>query len=65
MPIYEYECMECGEKFEKFCRLNEDKDTEKKLTCPKCTSEKVTRVYSTFGTASSSCGSSQENHSFG
>ncbi len=66
MPIYEYECVECGEIFEDFVRLFEEKESEKKLTCPNCGSDKVIRVYSTFGTASScASGSPSEGFSFG
>ncbi|HOE16962.1 MAG TPA: zinc ribbon domain-containing protein [Syntrophorhabdaceae bacterium] len=33
MPIYEYECTECGEVFEIFQKISEEPITE----CPKCT----------------------------
>ena len=33
MPIYEFECEWCGEKFEKFCNINFD---ESKICCPMC-----------------------------
>ena len=36
MPIYEYECQKCGEKFEDFSPLGEH---ENKLKCPKCNNE--------------------------
>lgn len=65
MPIYEYECTRCGEKFEEFCRLNDDKKTGAEITCPKCGSNLVERVYSTFGMGSSSCGSAPKTSSFG
>ncbi|MFC1971749.1 zinc ribbon domain-containing protein [Chloroflexota bacterium] len=50
MPIYEYECMNCGEKFELLRRLN-DEDNE--IDCPKCSKLAAKRVLSTFATASS------------
>jgi putative FmdB family regulatory protein len=33
MPIYEYSCPACGESFEAYKRLSEEKERE---TCPKC-----------------------------
>ena len=36
MPIYEYECQQCGRKFEYFLRSGGD---EKKVKCPKCGAE--------------------------
>ncbi|MGZ3613432.1 MAG: FmdB family zinc ribbon protein [Thermodesulfobacteriota bacterium] len=60
MPIYEYQCGQCQNEFEKLV-LN----TSEKISCPKCKSKKVRRVMSAFAfsvggkfksTASSSCG---------
>ena len=64
MPIYEYECLECGEKFEEFCRSIENDDAKDKITCPNCGAENPQRVYSTFGTCSS-CETPVSNRSFG
>ncbi len=64
MPIYEYECLECGEKFEEFCRLTQNENSEEKITCPNCGATNPQRVYSTFGTFSS-CGQSEPKRSFG
>ena len=50
MPIYEYECLECGEKFE-LRRAMADSDSEVK--CPKCGGEHPRKVFSAFGIASS------------
>jgi len=50
MPIYEYECTKCGERFE-LRRSIADSDSEVK--CPKCGAEKPRRIFSTFATASS------------
>ncbi len=33
MPIYEYRCQDCGEKFEKLVRGNSG---QPELTCPNC-----------------------------
>lgn len=49
MPIYEYECTECGEKFELLRKLT-DKDSE--IKCPKCNKTAAKRVLSLFATSS-------------
>ena len=63
MPIYEYRCTECGEKFELFVRSAARQTVP---TCPKCESPKVQKVISLFGvggaggsskTHAASCGS--------
>jgi putative FmdB family regulatory protein len=58
MPIYEYECQKCGEKFEDFRWPNED---EKSLKCPKCGAEKPKRKISTVNSSNNSC----ETRSYG
>jgi putative FmdB family regulatory protein len=50
MPIYEYECQKCGERFE-VRRGMAESDNETK--CPKCEAEKPRRVFSVFATGSS------------
>ncbi len=45
MPIYEYECETCGEKFEHFRWADED---DKNLRCPKCGDEKIKKLMSSF-----------------
>jgi len=63
MPVYEYCCDECGEKFELFVRSSSQKKTP---TCPECGSERVRKAISLFGvggtgggarTSAASCGS--------
>ena len=49
MPIYEYCCDECGEKFELFVRSATQKTAP---TCPSCGSEKVHKAVSLFGVGS-------------
>jgi putative FmdB family regulatory protein len=53
MPIYEYRCEVCGEKFEKFVRSI---SAQVELKCPGCGSERVKKAFSVFGTTSSSSG---------
>jgi putative FmdB family regulatory protein len=50
MPIYEYECMNCGERFE-LRRGMTDEDDE--IGCPKCGTKKPRRIFSVFGTSPS------------
>ncbi len=61
MPIFEYQCDQCENEFEKLV-LN----TSEKIACPKCKAKKVHRIMSAFAfsvggkfksTAGSSCGS--------
>jgi len=41
MPIYEYECKKCNEKFEFFIANKNDK-----VRCPKCRSTKLEKLMS-------------------
>ena len=43
MPIYEYKCDTCGNKFEKLVRHNGDA-----VACPGCGQSHLTTAYSTF-----------------
>lgn len=45
MPMYEYRCDECGERFEMLRRMS---DSDRDLICPKCQSARVERQLSTF-----------------
>jgi len=45
MPIYEYRCMECEEKFEKLVRLS---TSTSDIECPKCGEQKAEKLISTF-----------------
>ena len=53
MPIYEYECKECGEKFE--ARRGID-DSDVEIKCPKCGVKHPRRVLSLFATGGFSSG---------
>ncbi|TET87250.1 MAG: zinc ribbon domain-containing protein [Dehalococcoidia bacterium] len=50
MPIYEYQCTHCGEKFEIRQSFGEDSSH---LNCPKCHAENPRRLLSSFFTQSS------------
>jgi putative FmdB family regulatory protein len=45
MPIYEYRCQGCEEKFELLIRSSSD---EKNQACPKCSGTSINRMLSTF-----------------
>lgn len=46
MPIYEYECTKCGQKFE---LLRNIADRDAVLKCPECNDENPRRLCSMFG----------------
>jgi putative FmdB family regulatory protein len=46
VPIYEYRCEECGERFEELVAAS----TEIAPACPRCGSTSVSRLYSRFAT---------------
>ena len=45
MPIYEYECRSCKERFEVLQRIDEGNEG---LCCPKCDTDKPEKVLSAF-----------------
>ena len=45
MPLYEYRCEECGERFELLRRFQ---DADRDLICPRCESKRVERQISSF-----------------
>lgn len=46
MPIFEYKCKECGNRFEVLVRGKE------RVSCPECSSRKLSKLFSTFGVKS-------------
>ena len=51
MPIYEFECRQCGEQFEELVRTEAE---AKILTCPHCSGKRVVKLFSAFGFKSGS-----------
>ena len=49
MPIFEFICNKCGEKFEILVL-----DLSEKIECPKCKSNEVAKQFSTFAQSSKS-----------
>ena len=44
MPVYEYECENCGKVFQRLYMSPEDRPSE--ITCPQCESSDVHQVFS-------------------
>ena len=55
MPIYEYQCQKCGEKFDKLLRTMNDSTP---ITCTKCGSTQTTRALSLFAVGAETAGKS-------
>lgn len=63
MPVYEYRCAKCGERFEKFVR---SASAQAEVVCPRCGSTEVQKMVSLFGlTGSTSTTSSRASCSTG
>jgi len=58
MPIYEYQCSSCQNRFELLQRMGEGSEG---LTCPECGSNQVSKQLSTFA---SSAGGADSGASF-
>ena len=59
MPIYEYRCRDCGERFEELRSVRES-ESDEGLECPRCGERRVERLLSAFSAfaTSSPAGSS-------
>ena len=55
VPIYEYRCSQCGEKFEKLIRSTSG---QVEVRCPNCNTDQVDRELSLFGFSGGSTGGS-------
>ena len=62
MPIYEYRCLNCGERFEKLVRSSEDKE---EIVCPVCQSDFTERLPSASATLGFSSRNLSGYRSFG
>jgi putative FmdB family regulatory protein len=47
MPVYEYICQACGQKYDKFVRSSL---AQVETICPKCGSTQAKKAFSVFGT---------------
>jgi len=48
MPIFEYLCEDCGNKFEKLVRRSASENGANGLHCPSCGQEHLKQQFSTF-----------------
>lgn len=53
MPMYEFRCLRCGERFEKLLKMQ---DADSDLECPKCGVKETERLLSSFATGGSGGG---------
>ena len=63
MPIYEYQCQQCGEVFSHFWRSISAANESDPLQCPSCSSESTTRVVSQVAVLGELGGLTPEEHS--
>lgn len=52
MPLHEFRCRCCGERFEQLIRGSADDDRDKSVVCPRCRATEVERLFSAFARAS-------------
>ncbi|MCD6250641.1 MAG: zinc ribbon domain-containing protein [candidate division Zixibacteria bacterium] len=58
MPIFEYECKNCGNRFEELVD-----STNAEIRCPKCKSPETDKLLSIFSSSGGSGGSSTPSYS--
>ncbi len=58
MPIYEYRCKHCEERFEQLVPMRTEHPP---VTCPHCGTQEVRKLLSTFASVESNRTSSQSN----
>ena len=51
MPIYEYECKACGEKFSALLSMSQRDEAESTLPCPACGEKDSRRLISSFASS--------------
>jgi putative FmdB family regulatory protein len=60
MPLYEYQCLDCGEHFEKMVRISESGTSQ---TCPQCGSDQTHKQITTFASKNSGVSSASPSGS--
>ena len=55
MPMYEFRCRDCGERFEELRSLS---DPNEGIECPSCSGGRVEKLFSTFAAATGGGGTS-------
>jgi putative FmdB family regulatory protein len=69
MPIFEYRCENCGDRFDQFFR-SLDEESRYSMVCPRCGSESLHKLVSVFGLggnvgSAGSCSSSTDSFKSG
>jgi putative FmdB family regulatory protein len=59
MPIYEYTCPQCNNKFEVFCKI---KDIKSSKECPECKNKKCKKIISNSSFILSGTGWARDNY---
>jgi putative FmdB family regulatory protein len=59
MPIFEFRCEDCGQRFDAFFRHAEEAD-EKEIACSKCGSGRVRKLFSVIGLGGAEKGSTND-----
>jgi len=60
MPLYEYQCKKCEQKFEALVSF---KNADNSVKCPNCDSDETSRLLSTFACKGNNVSSSASNSS--
>ncbi|MDP9375832.1 MAG: zinc ribbon domain-containing protein [Chloroflexota bacterium] len=57
MPLYEFRCQCCGERFERLVRASaaSSGDGDERIVCPRCQGTQVERLFSAFATKAPAC----------
>ncbi len=58
MPIYEYRCEQCEERFEQLVPMRAEYPP---VTCPRCGTQEIRKLLSTFSTTESNRATGQSN----
>ncbi len=65
MPLYEYRCQCCGERFERLVRaavrdgVDGQQRGEQEIACPRCQAPQVERLFSAFARGAAAWGASR------
>jgi putative FmdB family regulatory protein len=60
MPLYEFSCVKCGNKFSEIKKIGDDS-----ASCPSCGSDETKKLISLFSSSVSGAGSSGHTHGAG
>jgi putative FmdB family regulatory protein len=61
MPIFEYLCEDCGNKFEKLVRRSASENGANGVVCPSCGQEHLKQQFSTFAAHANGASQAQDS----